>query len=326
MRFNTALACRRPFLAFGFEVVAGVIVDAQTAHFFAAAGEAIQNAQKGIPTEGVGEPEVESDIAERASRWNRTVKSRMVQSVGLLHRSISSRSALYDGVGTMSDALSNAASRELDAFVAERRRLPTGFAAAARSLVALPVVALFGFFVVTVPRFFFDIDPLLGSPGYVLCPTVCADCVGPWRVVTKHMRRNNRSTSSAPRYFCPSPSNGITSLSDEELKERRDSYARYELFVAPAASTWLLMLFLFLPFALVHAWLAARTARTRALELDTDVFVAAQAAGVAAPEPPPPAKPSVLVRPLLVVAATVVLAVALIGLELAARALFASSP
>ncbi len=204
-----------------------------------------------------------------------------------------------------------------DSLVAERRALRTGYAAAARSVLGLPLVAALGFAAITVPRSFFDVDPLLGSPGYLLCPTVCQDCTGPWRVVTHSTRRANRDIRGAPQYFCPSPTNGIASLSDNQLKDRRASYARYELVAAPAASSWLAIVLLFLPAAVLHAWHAASSAKGKAAEIDAELFAAAKQLGLAVPEPPRPPGFAVLVRAALLVAATIAGAVAVIALELA---------
>ena len=223
----------------------------------------------------------------------------------------------------MSTPLSDGSSaeRELDALVAERKRLKTGYAVAARSVWGLLFVALLGWVVIAAPRWTLGVDPLLGIPGYLLCPSVCPDCQGPWRLVTVHTwRRTNSASTSGPQYFCPSPSNGIGSLSHDELKARREALSSYELHVAPAVVTWLLVLVLFLPAVPFHAWNAVGVARGRAAELDADLFEAAKAAGVDPPPTPPSPKVGVLFAAIGLVMATVAIALAIVLAEVALHA------
>ena len=148
----------------------------------------------------------------------------------------------------VNQAPSSLQSTLLEELVAQRRRLRVGYAAAARSVLGLPLVALVALLLTTAFRWI-DFDPLLGSPGYVLCPMACEGCTGPWRVVT-HWHRNTNggfATKNGPQYFCPSPTNGIASLTLEQSKDRRDAFSDSELVMAPAGATYLAWLLLLLP-------------------------------------------------------------------------------
>jgi len=211
----------------------------------------------------------------------------------------------------------------LEDLVAKRRRLRVGYAAAARSVFGLPLVALTALLLTTALRCI-DFDPLLGSPGYLLCPAACEGCTGPWRVVT-HWSRNTKggfSTKNGPQFFCPSPTNGIASLTPEQLKDRRDSFSGSELVMAPAAASYLAWLILLLPIVPFHVRHAVNAAKGEAAVLETEILEAAQEAGSQAPEPPLAPKSSVLMKPIGVVIASVFVALAVIGAEFALRAVF----
>lgn len=223
----------------------------------------------------------------------------------------------------MDQSSSDLQSAILENALRERRRLPVGYAAAAKSVFALPLIALAALALTTVLRWV-DVDPLLGSPGYVLCPAVCEGCTGPWRVVT-HWRRNWRggwSTKEGPQYFCPSPTNGIASLTLDQLRERRASFSDYELVLAPAAASYLVWFLLLLPLVPFHAMHAVNAAKAEAAALETDIVVAARELGVPTPAPPPAPTRAVLIKATGVALASAALALIVIGVEFALRALF----
>jgi hypothetical protein len=160
--------------------------------------------------------------------------------------------------------------------------------ALAPALTALPLLAALCMIPVSVSRCSLDADPLMGVYGYALCPKVCDGCDGRVRVVTAwHQTGPGEYSSDGAEYFCSSPSNGVATLSDEQLEQSRASLGGASLsFLAAAGASYLLLLLLLSP--LVPVWATARWLRHRAAlqRLDADVAAAAAELGLAAPYPP----------------------------------------
>ena len=171
----------------------------------------------------------------------------------------------------------------------ERDAIPTGKAAVFGELVKLPYLAIAVLVLVTLPRWFFDADAFGGAQGYLLCPQVCADCRGPFRVHTLwHHEEGTHSTSGAD-YYCTTPTNEIASLSDTELVAARSSLRPFRLAVAPGAATYLALLFLLVPASIgagVREHFLA-SARRRACEPMLGELAAAAGVSVPTNEPVP---------------------------------------
>ena len=177
----------------------------------------------------------------------------------------------------------------LEARARQRDEVPTGAAAVLGELENLPYVALAALVLVTMPRCFFDADPFGGAHGYLLCPAVCQECRGPFRVDTQWVHDGGFHSTTGPDYFCATDTNGVATLSDTELARVRGSLRRYELSVAPGALTYLTLFLLLFPVSLVSGirehFLGKE--RRRALADELVPLSAAAAAPVPAPRPTP---------------------------------------
>jgi len=226
--------------------------------------------------------------------------------------------AVLEQSGLAPNTLRDQRRLDLDLLVMQRSGVRTGLAALAGPLGVLPLLAAAGLFLATMPRCFFDADPLLGTPGYALCPQLCSDCTGPWRVYTEWHHRGNKSSTDGPEYYCPSPTNRVLTMSDKELESNSGALSEYQLYVAPAASTWLMFLVLLVPVLPFLAWRSHAKARVEAARLDVRIAEAAVKLGF-----PAPAHGSPSLRPVLVSAAfvsiTAFIAVCMIAIELAVR-------
>lgn len=180
-----------------------------------------------------------------------------------------------------------------------------------------PLRALLLFVVITIPRCLFDADPFLGVQGHLLCPSLCDDCRGPWRVYTYWTKHDDSASTGGPRYFCRSEGGSIEELSDEDYFYQVKDKSRYELHVAPAMSSYLFALaitLLWIPYGVRRS---RRENDRRKEQLDQEIATIATAMGRAPPPPTPP--PGRLRKALIVAAAAVLIPVAVILLELAVR-------
>ena len=168
--------------------------------------------------------------------------------------------------------------------VAELGNVSGGFAAAlASGLFWWPIAAAILLVVVTIPRCTLDRDPLLGVNGYALCPNVCSTCDGPLRVVTRWSCSGGECTSNGPQYFCPSPENQIEQMSDDELESKMYHLRQYELSIAPAATSYLMLLGLALPVLLLRTLGRYRADALRKKELEREIDGIARAAKLPVP-------------------------------------------
>jgi hypothetical protein len=154
------------------------------------------------------------------------------------------------------------------------------------ALGGAPILALLLFGLITIPRCGFDADPLLGVHGYALCPYLCADCHGPLRTITEwHQTGPGEWSSSGPQYFCPSESNGLSEMSDEELLRNLRELEEYELGFAPGATSWLILLVLSLGFFLCTSLLRHLPRMHKRRKVETKLGELAHSLGIRAPPP-----------------------------------------
>jgi DNA-directed RNA polymerase subunit RPC12/RpoP len=167
---------------------------------------------------------------------------------------------------------------------AEQAALPTGLRAFAGPLAALPIIAGLLWIPVAISRCTFDADPLLGAPGYALCPKVCPDCHGPWRIYTPWSHNGGEHSTNGSRYFCPSDTNGMDELSTAQWESDWHKYQQYELDTAPAGSTYLILMILAFPLVPLGATrVHLRSRRTRA-RLNEEMSALATSIGEIVPE------------------------------------------
>mgnify|MGYP002632528245 CR=1 FL=1 len=187
------------------------------------------------------------------------------------------------------------------------------FGSVRRVFITAPIWATVFFFLVLIPRCSFDVDPLLGVHGYALCPLACKGCDGPLRVVT-HWNQTGPGewTSNGPQYFCSSKSNGVANMSAEELDRRRSSLARYELHWSPAAASWLVLLVVAFPWAVILAMSAHVVRARRRGRVERELAGLAEALGREVPEVDRPGFLGFLVRG----AALVILVLAVVAIAL----------
>jgi hypothetical protein len=201
---------------------------------------------------------------------------------------------------------------------AERDRVTGGTAlAVATQLKWWPVRAFLLFVIVTVPRCFFDADPFLGVQGHVLCPALCEGCRGPWRVHTHWTHHMDEHSTDGPRYFCRPADPSSDRMSNERFFYDMPNVSKYELYVAPAMTTLLLLLGLTAPWIPYGTARARRDNERRREELDREVSAVAATLG----ERPPPARapPGRVKNGLIVGAASVLVPLLITLLELAVR-------
>ncbi|HMA93384.1 MAG TPA: hypothetical protein VKP30_11905, partial [Polyangiaceae bacterium] len=84
-----------------------------------------------------------------------------------------------------------------------RRREQFTAKSATKPLRWLPVHAMALALAVLLVRCSYNVDPLGGSYGYVLCPKVCSECRGPTRTVTEWVDTGpGERGTNGPQYFC----------------------------------------------------------------------------------------------------------------------------
>jgi hypothetical protein len=201
----------------------------------------------------------------------------------------------------------------------EERNAVTGgtSTALASQLWLWPLRASLLFVVITIPRCFFDADPLLGVNGYALCPSFCEGCDGPFRIHTHWTHHDDSHSTDGPRYFCRKPGSATEELSDEAFFRKTADLSEYELYVAPAMTSYLILLglsFVLLPFG-VRKTRRRNDHRKDQLEREVSALAASLGEGV----PNATADPRPLRRGLTVAAAAVVIPVLVTLLELAVR-------
>jgi hypothetical protein len=113
--------------------------------------------------------------------------------------------------------------------LAKRREQFTIFSAT-KPIMKLPVHAMLLSLAVLLVRCSYSVDPLRGSYGYVLCPKVCKDCLGPARTITEWIDSGpgERSTNG-PQYFCQTPTHRVAEMSTVELLAQLRELSRQEL-------------------------------------------------------------------------------------------------
>jgi hypothetical protein len=193
------------------------------------------------------------------------------------------------------------------------------FGSMRRVFITAPIWATLFFFLVLIPRCSFDVDPLLGVHGYALCPLACEGCDGPLRVVT-HWNQTGPGewTSNGPQYFCSSRKNGVATMSAEELDRRRSDLRGFELHYAPAAASWLVLLVVSLPWAVVLAVSGHVVRMRRRRRVERELQQLAEAMGVEVPAADRPGFGGFVVRGFffsLLVIAALGIAMAEVGLH-----------
>lgn len=185
-------------------------------------------------------------------------------------------------------------------------------------LTAVPILALVLMIPVTVSRCTADFDPLLGVPGYVLCPRACDGCEGPIRTITVwHETGPGEWSTNGAQYFCPSPENGIASMSDAALESNVYQLSQWELSYAPHGATFLMLFVLCIPFG-AYRGLARYRVRSREREqLFEEVRAAAAKLGVPPPRPPPRPLATRLLYELAFVASSIAVALLFIAADAA---------
>jgi len=170
---------------------------------------------------------------------------------------------------------------------AERAQLRLGLAALLPSLRRLPFLVLLLMVPMMVIRCAGDADPLAGSFGYALCPAVCDDCAGPTRTVTVwHQTGPGEWTTDGAWFFCQTPDMPLRDMSAAELEVRARDLGRAQLsgFAANGA-TFLMLLLLAFPGALISGVRAGMRNAKKAEPIDAQVAALAQRLGRAPPEP-----------------------------------------
>jgi hypothetical protein len=186
--------------------------------------------------------------------------------------------------------------REAMGRLAESRdAIPTGATAVFAELARLPLLALGVMVLVTLPRMFFDADPFGGAHGYALCPLVCADCTGPFRVHTEWHHHEGSHSTNGSDYYCATPTNEIFSLSDAEISRERPQLRPYKLAWAPGALTYASLLLLLTPVSALTGLREHFLNRRRRERLLPELERLAEAAGTTPPAPQnAPARPAVV--------------------------------
>lgn len=206
---------------------------------------------------------------------------------------------------------------QLEAMAQLRDRLPRGLGALGLTFLTTPIIALPLLLLVTLPRCFFDADPFLGAHGYVLCPETCTDCSGPFRVYTDWRHNGGEHSTNGPQYFCRTPTNGVATMPDKEMERSLDKLEPYELVLAPAAATYMTLVLLLIPLAVIRASQAHRRSERQAAELHERMGALAARIGTFVPWPVP--RKSGFGLGLLVLLGSLLLPLAVIALELALR-------
>ena len=204
---------------------------------------------------------------------------------------------------------------EISSLAHRSASLPTGLRSIAGPLAVVPFFAALLWLMVTIPRCNCDVDPMLGAPGYVLCPRKCAECDGPWRIYTPWSHSGGESSTNGARYFCYPRSSGVDRMSREEWSSKWHEYQPYELDWAPAGVTFLILLGVALPIVPIGAVRIHLGARRRRKELEAKLASLAQSVG----DEPPVLRSSLGIPAVLVslawVLITAILAMLLIAIE-----------
>ncbi len=202
----------------------------------------------------------------------------------------------------------------------QRDAVPTGIALLRGPMKRVPFYALVLSVLALIPRCAFDMDPIMGAPGHVVCPKLCDDCHGPWRVFTHWTQTGpGEYSSNGPSYFCPAPSNGIAEMSDDQLGLSMYQLGQYELTLSPFPATFLTFFAFFLLFLPVGVMGARAAAKLKRDALTRRVHDTALDLREPAPDPVPTGGGvgSVFVTFVLSIAVPVLIALALIIADLA---------
>lgn len=181
-------------------------------------------------------------------------------------------------------ALASKRRADLAALAGKRDALPLGLRALTGALFSMPIFAFALLVAVTLPRCFFDADPFLGSHGYVLCPAACHGCDGPFRIYTEWEHNGGEHSTNGPQYFCRTKTNRVATMTDQEMESSLHLLAPYELSWAPAAATYLSLLVLLFPAAVV---VAVRRHGRALLDRDRLEVELAELAAASGLDPPP---------------------------------------
>lgn len=151
----------------------------------------------------------------------------------------------------------------------------------------LPLIAAVLSIAVWLVQCSYDVDPLGGSYGYVLCPKVCAECRGPARTVTEWVETGaGERGTNGPQYFCQTPSNRVAELSAQELKLQLRNLSPHELGAFSAfAASYLVLLIALLPVGAIQSVRRALRNRPKYDALSAELQGLARQLG----EPAPPA-------------------------------------
>ncbi len=166
---------------------------------------------------------------------------------------------------------------------AARDAVPVGARVADGRFLGLPLLAALLLVAVTIPRCTFDADPFLGVQGELLCPYACKGCSGPFRIYTYWHHSGGSHSTNGPQYFCRTSTNGVATMTDEQLDGARHKLGAYELSWAPAAATYLSLLGLLLPYGVFASVGAHRAGVAARREKEEELAALAAAAGVTSP-------------------------------------------
>jgi hypothetical protein len=208
---------------------------------------------------------------------------------------------------------------EIDGLVERRDRLPLGFAAFIVALRAVPIVAFGLLIAVTIPRCVFDADPFLGLHGNILCPSVCQGCHGPFRIYTTWHHDGGEHSTNGPQYFCRTASNRVGSMPDAEFESHLKELEKYELDWAPAAATYLTLLALLVPFAVVAAFRRHKASIEERTALQAELDHLSAVARLEVPPPSPFSRGPPAARTLTALAVSVIAPLLVIAIELASH-------
>jgi hypothetical protein len=202
--------------------------------------------------------------------------------------------ALFADLGPADPSVRRFQREALGRLAASRDAIPVSFTAVFAELARLPLLAVGVMVLVTLPRCFFDADPFGGAHGYPLCPSVCAECTGPFRVHTEWHHHEGTHSTNGSDYYCATPTNEIFALSEAEIMADRGKLRRYKLSWAPGALTYASLLVLLAPVSALTGLREHFLNRRRRERMLPEIERLARAAGTTPPEPRnPPARPEV---------------------------------
>lgn len=186
-------------------------------------------------------------------------------------------------IGAAHPVVTRRSRRLLEEAAKARDAIPAGRAAIFGELGKLPYLTLGVLLLVAMPRWFFDADPTGGVEGYLLCPHVCADCRGPFRVHTPWRHEGGSHSTNGADYYCQSASVDVSQLAESEITRVRPALRPLRVTFAASALTYLLLLLLLLP---VSAGVGLREhylAKARRREHAPGIEALAAAAGLPVP-------------------------------------------